>query len=306
MLADPRPPILGKIAAPLERALARRASRASADTLASTSVAAGRGWRVSDVLCTAGPADRSFEESHDGISVSIVVAGTFQFRSARGEAMLTPGSLFLGNAGECYECGHEHAAGDRCIAFQFTPAFFDDIVAGVRSRSMAAPFRAPRIPPIRALAPLVMQAAAGAVGAAEPAWDELALDLAAAALRADEDAPPAPAPTPSARGLARVTETVRRIEVAPHADASLATLAADADQSPYHYLRVFRELTGVTPHQFVLRARLRAAAARLLDGDEKVIEVALASGFDDLSNFHRAFREEFGVAPRTYRVRGGR
>jgi len=62
------------------------------------------------------------------------------------------------------------------------------------------------------------------------------------------------------------------------------------------------DLTGVTPHQFVLRARLRAAALRLLDGDDKVIEIALGAGFGDVSNFNAAFRREFGVSPRAYRL----
>ena len=101
--------------------------------------------------------------------------------------------------------------------------------------------------------------------------------------------------------MARVTESVRRIEADSGAERPLARLAADAGLSPYHFLRTFRLLTGVTPHQFVLRARLRAAAVRLLDGDEKVIDVALASGFGDLSNFNHAFRAEFGVAPLGFR-----
>jgi len=103
-----------------------------------------------------------------------------------------------------------------------------------------------------------------------------------------------------------VTASVRRIAADPDTDASLARLAGEAGLSPWHYLRAFRRLTGVTPHQFVLRARLRAAAERLLAGDERVIDVALASGFGDLSNFNRAFRDEFGIAPRRYRRTAGR
>jgi len=78
-------------------------------------------------------------------------------------------------------------------------------------------------------------------------------------------------------------------------------IAADARQSAYHYLRIFQQLTGVTPHQFVLRARLRVAALQLLASDAKVIEVALAAGFGDLSNFSAAFRRELGASPRAYR-----
>jgi len=84
---------------------------------------------------------------------------------------------------------------------------------------------------------------------------------------------------------------------------TLSRLAEAARLSPYHYLRTFTRLTGVTPHQFVLRTRLRAAAIRLAADDAKVIEIALESGFNDVSNFNRAFREEIGVAPREYRRR---
>jgi AraC-like DNA-binding protein len=58
---------------------------------------------------------------------------------------------------------------------------------------------------------------------------------------------------------------------------------------------------GVTPHQYVLRARLRRAGLRLKAQRAKVLDIALDSGFGDVSNFNRAFRAEFGVSPRDYR-----
>src|SRR5262249_61149389 len=82
---------------------------------------------------------------------------------------------------------------------------------------------------------------------------------------------------------------------------SLAGLARAAGLSAYHFLRTFDRVTGVTPHQYVLRARLRAAAGRLMHSRAKIIDVALDSGFGDLSNFNRAFRAEFGATPRRYR-----
>jgi AraC-like DNA-binding protein len=51
----------------------------------------------------------------------------------------------------------------------------------------------------------------------------------------------------------------------------------------------------------VRRARLREAATRLLTERGKVLDVALDSGFGDVSNFNRAFRAEFGVSPRMFR-----
>ncbi len=58
---------------------------------------------------------------------------------------------------------------------------------------------------------------------------------------------------------------------------------------------------GITPHQYVLRARLRDAANRLVGESDKVLDVAFDSGFGDVSNFNRAFRTEFGVSPRGFR-----
>ena len=87
-------------------------------------LAAGDGWAVFDVVCTAGPMDRPFEEQHARTSIAIVVSGTFQYRSPAGCELMTPGSLLLGNAGDCFRCSHQHGTGDRCVSFSYTPEFF--------------------------------------------------------------------------------------------------------------------------------------------------------------------------------------
>lgn len=57
----------------------------------------------------------------------------------------------------------------------------------------------------------------------------------------------------------------------------------------------------MTPHQYVRRARLRLAGTRLLVERDRIIDIALDSGFADVSNFNRAFRVDSGVSPRRYR-----
>ena len=86
-------------------------------------------------------------------------------------------------------------------------------------------------------------------------------------------------------------------------ELTVASLAREARLSPYHFLRTFEQLSGLTPRQFVKRARLRAAAARLSMEREKILEIALDCGFGDVSNFNRAFRGEFGASPRAWRNR---
>ena len=105
----------------------------------------------------------------------------------------------------------------------------------------------------------------------------------------------------SPAATARVTRAVRRIERDPCDGLSLSELAREARLSPYHFLRTFQRLTGVTPHQYVLRTRLREAAVRLAAEPGRVADVAFDSGFGDVSNFNHAFRAEFGVSPRGYR-----
>jgi AraC-like DNA-binding protein len=95
----------------------------------------------------------------------------------------------------------------------------------------------------------------------------------------------------------------RRIERACEAmtsrlgeDHSLASAAREAGLSVFYFARVFRELVGESPHQYLLRARL-AHAARMLRSGASVTEAAFGSGFANLSHFTRTFGRRFGVAP---------
>jgi AraC-like DNA-binding protein len=103
----------------------------------------------------------------------------------------------------------------------------------------------------------------------------------------------------------RISATLRFIEAGAGERLSLEQLASVAQMSEFHFLRVFKEVTGVTPHQYVLRSRLREAALRLRTRRDDVLEIALVTGFGDLSNFNQAFRAEFGVSPSQFRLRRG-
>ena len=291
---------MAKIAVELERALRRRAVNGTPGHAAPRIVAQGDGWTVADVVCTSGPEDRPFEEQHTHYAIAVVVAGTFQYRSPLGHGVMTPGGLMLGNPGQCYECGHDHGRGDRCVAFWYAPESFERLAADVGARGAGARFRVPRLPALRAWSPLVARAAEGATGSRDVAWEELGVRLAALALGASSGSGRDDRPLPL-NAAAQVTQAVRLIERHPDASLTLSRLAQDARLSPYHFLRTFERLTGVTPHQFIMRARLREAAMRLAGEQGSVLDIALDCGFGDVSNFNRAFRSEFGVSPSAYR-----
>jgi AraC-like DNA-binding protein len=290
-----------RIAADVERAVRRRQVLGLPGRQAETLLARGDGWWAEDVVCTSGPGDRPFEERHGDVSIAVVLAGTFQYHSAAGREMLTPGSLLLGNHGQPFECGHDHARGDRCVAFHLVPGYFERIVADAGARGADRAFKRSRVPPVREVARLGAVAAAGLVGGAAPAWEEFAVELAARALCLANGLTGHAGRAP--RGVDwRVTEAVRAIERDPAARLPLQDLAARVGLSPFHFLRTFERVTGVTPHQFILRTRLREAATRLATEPGNVSQIAYAAGFGDLSSFNRAFRAEFGTSPRPYRA----
>lgn len=290
---------MAKIAVELERALASRAANGGPGSMTSHLLAKGDGWTVADVICTSGPHDQALEEQHPSVCIAIIAAGSFEYRSSTGNELMTPGSLMLGNQDDYYECGHQHGTGDRCLSFGYSIDYFEHLAAeaGVRKPN----FGMPRLPPLRELSALVAQACTRLAGMMNLSWEELGIQLAAKAVQLSEGASVVQNNPPPA-SIARVSRAVRMIEQSPDDGLSLRSLASEAGLSPYHFLRTFQQLTGVTPHQYILRARLREAAMRLVEESTKVLDIALDCGFCDVSNFNHAFRAEFGVSPRAYRL----
>ncbi|HET9282560.1 MAG TPA: AraC family transcriptional regulator [Candidatus Angelobacter sp.] len=293
---------MAKIAVALEQALEQRTLTGAGGRATGRVLAAGKGWKVEDVICTHGPRDRRFEEQHRNYTIAMVVAGSFQYRDRHGHELMTPGSFVLGSTGQSFECGHEHGTGDRCIAFSFSPEYFEQLAA--ETSAGKAGFRALRVPPMRAFSPLVARACAGLLEQAEVPWEEISLQLAGQTLELVKNgdlSSSAGSTQPSSE--ARVTRALRRIERHIHDEyeVRIESLAIEAGLSPYHFLRTFERVTGTTPHQYILRMRLREAGMKLAAEPEKVLDIALDCGFGDVSNFNRAFKNEFGVSPRAYR-----
>jgi AraC-like DNA-binding protein len=95
---------------------------------------------------------------------------------------------------------------------------------------------------------------------------------------------------------------VRRISEVSDEALTLNALAHESAMSPYHFLRTFRQVTGMTPHQYLLLARLNRAATRLRSSTDAVATIAYGAGFKDLATFNRRFRRLIGATPSAYRA----
>jgi AraC-like DNA-binding protein len=293
---------------PVAAALAHKVQAGAAGTVAERIVAAGDGWTISDLICTCGPRDAPFEECSSSVSLALVLSGTFHYRSDHGAPLLSPGAVLLVNPGRPFECSHAHGEGDRCLSFKFAPDLFERLAYDAGAGR--AGFDRHRLPPLRALAPASARAIAAAgpqptggatSGMAAPSMEaeEIAYEFAGTVVRAAMDCAREPAASGDPARIARVLRDVAPRTAARH---TLAGLARRAGVSPYHFLRSFKAATGVTPHQWLLRARLRDAARRLAASRTPITDIALDVGFDDLSNFIRSFRAEFGMSPRRWRL----
>ncbi len=160
----------------------------------------------------------------------------------------------------------------------------------------------PCLPPLPSLIPVVAFAEAARDGGDDSEFEEVAMGPAEAVTTTLQGGM-RPHRAPRRSEERRITDALRRIERQPHEQISLVQRARDAAMSPYHFLRTFRAVVGMTPHQFVLRTRLNQATVSLRRTSDSVSTIAFDAGFNDLSMFNRRFRRIIGLSPSAYRSR---
>jgi AraC family transcriptional regulator len=251
--------------------------------------------------CTAGPHDRPFVEHHRGYSVSYVRKGAFGYQ-VRGRSFdLVTGAVLIGHPGDAYVCTHDHVFGDECLCFHLAPELVDEL--GGR----AAVWERGAAPPLPELVVLGELAEAVVAGESDVGLDEIGIALGArlgAVVTGRDRSRRAVSP----RDRRRAIDAALWIDAHAQQPIDLASTARRAGLDPFHFLRVFGGVLGVTPHQYVVRSRIRRAARRLAGSAQPITEVALEVGFADLSNFVRTFHRAAGVSPRRFRqaARGDR
>jgi AraC-like DNA-binding protein len=262
--------------------------------LASTLLTGGA-LRVFDVHCAAGPGDRPYTEVHRSYSISYLRRGSFGCLTRGRRYELVTGSCLLGRPGDEYLCTHEHHAhGDECLSFHFDEALLD--VLGLPSQV----WRSGALPPLAELGVLGELGQAAAEVRGELALEEAGALLAGRFVELVSGSSFEPARV-TARDRRRAVRTALWLEAHAGEPLALERVAREAGVSACHFLRLFARVTGVTPHQYLLRVRLRRAARLLARESEPIAGIAYQVGFGDLSNFVRTFHRAAGCTPRQFR-----
>jgi AraC family transcriptional regulator len=256
--------------------------------------------RLTEYHCPFGKDAPVAAEQFSDATISIVRSGAFRFRSDRDDQLLATGFLLLANPGQCYEISHEQSGGDQCVIFRFDEAVLEEI-SGSETRSRVRRYFSrsvlPPIPRVDALRQLLDQRFP------EEGLDEVGLALAVcvfehSAARPSRTARPL---QPSRRSRDTIFAALEHIERTSAQEHSLSEVACFVGLSPYHFLRLFKRETGVTPHRHLTQTRLRKAIELLRDTSQPVTEIASTVGFGDLSNFINYFGREIGCSPSQFR-----
>jgi AraC-like DNA-binding protein len=267
-----------------------------------TTVLSSGSISVVDYRCSAGPAEKPYTELHDDHSVAYVRSGSFGCQ-VRGESFeLVAGSIFVVHPGDEYRCTHDHAlGGDECLAFHLSREVAETI--GDHTRV----WRAGGLPPLPELIVLGELAQSAAEGRSDIGLDEIGLLFASRFVDvvSGRERKPVEARASDRR---RAVDAALWLDANAHEGVDLERAAREAGLSPFHFLRLFSRVLGVTPHQYLVRARLRRAARLLADDARSITDIAFGVGFGDLSNFVRTFHRAAGVSPRQFRraARGDR
>ena len=249
---------------------------------------------VFDFRCSAGPGDRPYAEQHQGYSISFVRKGSFGCRSGGRSFELVAGSLLVGHPGGEYMCTHDHVCGDECLSFFLSP----ELVGVIGDQ--AEIWRIGAAPPLPELMVLGELAQAAASGRSDIGLDEVGQMFASRFVEVVSGRS-GKSVTAAGRDRRRAVETALWIDAHSHREIDLDDAAAQAGISPFHFLRLFSNVLGVTPHQYLVRSRLRHAARLLADDERSITDIAYDVGFGDLSNFVRTFHRAAGVSPRRFR-----
>jgi AraC family transcriptional regulator len=244
--------------------------------------------------------------------------GVFEFESRGAKLTADANQVLFFNRDQEYQVAHPVGGGDDCTVFAFDDRVLCDALtlvdprwldgagnagASHHSGALARPFRF-----VHGLndertfwAHERLRRAAQAPHAESLAVDEAAVELLCAVLQS------------AYRGRAQCAKPARLGTRVSHAEAvhraclflatrfdekaSLDDVGRAAHASPFHLARLFRREVGLTIHQYRHRLRLRAALARITDGETNLSALALELGFSSHSHLTDAFRLAFGMSP---------
>jgi len=265
-------------------------------------------YQVLDFQCRCTDCVTSKPEYSDSFSIAFVRKGNFLFNVFRRSLDSYNGCILITKPGYERTVTHAHAVPDECTIFAFRKSFYrelqqryahtkffcdNDLHSTLLRTNMETEF----------LHFMIMQLVLQRSGS-KLQIDQLVMQVIDKVLGTITDY------TPDARIHARLKKQhLTTIERAKDyitgnftQDISLMEIASYCYVSPFHFSRIFKTFTAVSPHQYLLSIRLQHAAMLLGNSQMTVGDVAFSSGFNSIEYFTAAFRQQYKCPPAKFRT----
>ncbi|MBI5543114.1 MAG: helix-turn-helix transcriptional regulator [Deltaproteobacteria bacterium] len=233
--------------------------------------------------------------AHFGLEVAWAVEGWLRYRIGRLELVAPPGALVV------IPEGVEHASllGPRVLgrALHLGSHLLESLQDDLGLRTIASGLQPGVVLVGGRLQAQQLLSNLEAEGCSTEMMDELGLALAMDVLRIrtrDESL--------AETHDRRIVAAIERLWDEGNADLGVEDLAVAAGMSRFHFSRIFKQRTGMSPYQYLLELRLQRSAALITRG-LPVTQAATLAGFSDMSRFAQRFRRRFDCPPSAYRAR---
>jgi AraC family transcriptional regulator len=218
--------------------------------------------------------------------VAFTTFGSWEIRSSGGRGAVNTDSVIVGHGGKEYDCRHDVGVDDRALVVTYRREVEPSTGLVLPLGSRLHVLRRSLVRELRCDEPDAT------------AIDELCVDLLTLTRSAMDRLRRPTAATRSAISQVRAQADARFTD--PSLD--LVAEAAATGMSRTRFVHCFREVVGVTPHQYVVELRTAHAARLLIQSRAPIAEVCFDSGFGSIARFNAAFRAVFGVTPTAYRA----
>ncbi|MGM3159803.1 AraC family transcriptional regulator [Dickeya undicola] len=238
---------------------------------------------------------RFSRHSHENFCIGVIEEGAQRFYRTGGEHVAPTGDIILVNADEVHTGHAEVASGWSYRAIYPSPDLLCHLSRDLRVPQGATPWfpdavlHDPGLSAQLRLAFTLLPQAGNSLLKETLLFSSLSwLMMRYSKTRAD------------GRTLPAASQSILRakawLDECPEQDISLLQLAEAAGLSPWHFLRQFKALLGMTPHAYLVQARLRQARSLLINGIS-LSDTASQCGFSDQSHFNRHFKRTMGITP---------
>lgn len=269
-------------------------------------------YRILDFKCLCKDCRTSKPEYSNSFCISFVRKGNFLFNVFRQSLDSYNGCILVSKPGYERTVTHTHTVPDECTIFDFKSTFFQELLDQYKSIRFLSDNDLHSTllktnPETEFLHFQILQLILSKAGS-KLQIDNLVMEVVDKVLRHATDYIPDH----------RINERLKKnhlltIEKAKEYiarnftnDISLTEIADYCNVSAFHFSRIFKTFTAVTPHQFLLSVRLKNSELLLKETVLPVADVAFSSGFNSIEHFTSAFRQKYKSPPARFRVKPAR